>query len=189
LLKQIENNNIVFILDDFWLQDFVRTDVIEKFCTYMDNDTNIGFICMVHQNNNTTNYVSKYPELLERGKKVPYRITTQFGIWKRKYLLKVLRKHESAWSFENNGSWRSNFCKERVYVLSPDKPNVCNYHSGGVLFRGKYIKEYIDYIKNESIELSPREIILDAEKQNSPPINKWSIKYIIYTFKSILPKW
>ena len=95
-----------------------------------------------------------YPELIEYGCNTPYRVTTQAGLWRRDYLLRLLRRHESAWWFEMFGSKRSRRYAYRSYVVNR---SIFEYDDGGVLFRGSYVSEYVErFVKDHKIMLNPQ---------------------------------
>ena len=153
LLKQIKEDYVLFMLDDFWLKTKVNLELLNRCEDIIKNDSEVGFICLIHQQEpSADNPVSKkYPELIEYGRKTPYRVTTQAGLWRRDYLLSLLRKHESAWWFEMFGSKRSRWSKYLSYAVSE---SIFNYDDGGVLFRGSYVKEYVDrFRKDEHVVL------------------------------------
>lgn len=162
LLKQIKEDYVLFMLDDFWLKTKINIAQLNRCEEIIKSDSEIGFICLIHQlEPSADNPVStKYPFLIEYGRKTPYRVTTQAGLWRRDYLLSLLRKHESAWWFEMFGSKRSCRSKYRSYVVSE---SLFDYDDGGVLFRGSYVKEYVDrFRKDEHVVLDSRRRI--AEK-------------------------
>lgn len=155
LLKQVKEEYVLFMLDDFWLKTKIDIAQLNRCEEIMNSDPTVGFICLVHQlEPSADNPVStKYPFFIEYGRKTPYRVTTQAGLWRRDYLLSLLRKHESAWWFEMFGSKRSGASHYKSYVV---KDTVFAYDDGGVLFRGSYVSEYINYFKQDkAIILNP----------------------------------
>lgn len=156
LLKGIDEECVLLMLEDFWLKAEVDAIQLHQCEEIIKNDSTIGFICLIHQlDSSPDNLVSgKYPNLIEYGSKTAYRVTTQAGLWRRDYLLSLLRKHESAWWFEIFGSKRSRRSDYRSYVV--DK-SVFSYDDGGVLFRGCYVEEYIKFFKNDKkIYINPK---------------------------------
>lgn len=156
LLKGIDEECVLLMLEDFWLKAEVDAIQLHQCEEIIKNDSTIGFICLIHQlNSSPDNLVSgKYPNLIEYGSKTAYRVTTQAGLWRRDYLLSLLRKHESAWWFEIFGSKRSRRSDYRSCVV--DK-SAFSYDDGGVLFRGCYVEEYIKFFKNDkNIYINPK---------------------------------
>lgn len=149
LLKGMDEDYVLLMLDDFWLKEKVDEEQLNQCEEIMMSDPTIGFICLVHQlDPSPENPTSeKYPNLIEYGRHTPYRVTTQAGLWKRDYLLNLLRKHESAWWFEMFGSKRSRKSAYHSFVV---EKSVFSYDDGGVLFRGCYVEEYIKFFKDDN---------------------------------------
>lgn len=156
LLKGVDEDYVLLMLEDFWLKEKVNEVRLHQCEEIIRNDPTIGFICLVHQlDPSPENPTSeKYPNLIEYGRHTPYRVTTQAGLWRRDYLLSLLRKHESAWWFEMFGSKRSQRSDYHSYVV---ENSVFSYDDGGVLFRGCYVEEYIRFFKDDkNININPK---------------------------------
>ena len=183
LLKQIDKEYVLLMLDDFWLKADVDVNRLYQYEQMMKEDKNIGFICLVHQlEPSIINPLSKeYPGLIEYGQRTPYRVTTQAGLWRRNYLQSLLRRHESAWWFEMFGSKRSWKSSYSSYVV---RDSVLSYDDGGVLFRGSYVSEYVKpFVEYEGICLNPNRRIaskveLISEQREMPLWQKLSPCYV-----------
>ena len=156
LLKGMDEEYVLLMLEDFWLKEKVDVVQLQQCEEIIKNAPSVGFICLVHQldpsSENPTS--SNYPNLIEYGRYTPYRVTTQAGLWRRDYLLSLLRNHESAWWFEMFGSKRSRKSDYCSYVVDE---SVFSYDDGGVLFRGCYVEEYIKFFKDDkNISFNPR---------------------------------
>lgn len=155
LLNQIKDDYVLFMLDDFWLKTKVDIEQLNRCEKIINNDPDVGFICLIYQQEpSTKNPISvNYPILIEYGRNTPYRVTTQAGLWRRDYLLSLLRKHESAWWFEMFGSKRSKRINLKSYVV---RDSVFFYDDGGVLFRGSFVSDYIKYFKeDDAVTINP----------------------------------
>ena len=130
-----------------------------------------------------------YPELWRCLKGKSYRITTQIGIWKRSYLIKLLRAHESAWYFETRATWRSKFYWERVYDV---KESVFVYPVSGFFVGGKCCEDYKGLFDDELIRpcVEKRGFIQfeDRDHRDYPPTPQ-GLSYYWSVFRSALPKW
>ena len=156
LLEQIDEDFVLLMLEDFWLKSVVDVDQLQRCEQVVSQNADIGFICLVHQiEPSKENPASKdYLGLIEYGRNTPYRVTTQAGLWRRDYLLSLLRRHESAWWFEMFGSIRSRQSIYRSYVVDH---SIFDYDDGGVLFRGCYVSEYVErFVEEQSIVLNPQ---------------------------------
>ena len=163
LLEQINDEFVLFMLDDFWLKTQIDVDRLMRYEKIMMDDSNIGFICLIHQlEPSVGNPVSSYyPDLIVYGQNTPYRVTTQAGLWRKDYLRSLLRKYESAWWFEMFGSKRSRKSSYKSYVV---KDSVFSYDDGGVLLRGSYVSEYMKYFAEEkNIVINPQRRIASRD--------------------------
>ncbi len=183
LLEKMDEEYVLLMLDDFWLKTDVDVNRLHRYEQVMQENQDIGFICLVHQlEPSEENPISSdYPELIEYGFQTPYRVTTQTGLWRRDYLQSLLRRHESAWWFEMFGSKRSRKSFYSSYVV---RDSVFSYDEGGVLFRGSYVSEYVKpFVEHEGICLKPNRRIaskdeLMSEQREMPVWKKLSPGYV-----------
>jgi len=194
LLESVNEEYILFMLDDFWLTETVDTKSFLNCYTYLKNNSAIGFICLKQEIKDYSSQEDKnnvhdceYPELWECSKEKAFRITTQAGIWRKKYLIKLLRKHESAWYFETRASWRSKFYKERVFDT---KFNVLTYPVGGTIGGGKLYEDYLNlYPEEVYVEVLKKRGTIKFGALKQYPKEPQGIWYYYSLFKSMLPKW
>lgn len=194
LLDHIDSEYILFSLDDFWITERVNDDAFNRICSYMENDSQMGFVCLKQEIKDYSSEKDKaacidcqYPELWRCLKDKSFRITTQFGIWKKSYLIRILRAHESAWYFETRATWRSKFMWERVYDA---KENVITYPVGGSIGGGRVYKDYLHYYDEDLIHecIEKRGTLKFGETKTYPPEPKgW--RYYVNLILSMLPKW
>lgn len=195
LLKHIDTEYVLFTLDDFLLTAPVNNSIFERIYSYMEKDKRMGFVCLKQEvivgkssRKDIESVVDcEYPELWRCLKNKSFRITTQFGIWKRSYLIKILRSHESAWFFETRATWRSKFYWERVYDV---KETIIKYPVGGFLGGGKCYEDYKNLFDIDLIRpcIEKRGLINFGE-QRSYLVNPKGLMYYWSIFLSILPKW
>lgn len=194
LLEKIPNKYILFMLDDFWINQPVKADEVDKFLGYMEADKKIGFICLLYEKRNMSAVPvevrrtpsAKYPELFQCHPKEPYRITTQAGLWDRKYLMKLLRRHESAWYFETRATWRSKFFRRTIYDV---KESVIPYPEGGFLWAGACNRNYIDFFDEDlTRESIKKRGFIDFSEHREYPQYKKGFPYWWSIVKSAMPK-
>jgi hypothetical protein len=104
-LQTIEASHLLFTLEDFFLQAKVDCGKIEKALEFAQR-------CQAHcvrlvPNPGPQQALASAPDwgVLEPG--AAYRVSTQAAIWRRDSLLALLKKGESIWEFELNGTKRS----------------------------------------------------------------------------------
>ena len=68
LLKGIDSEYIIFMLDDFWLKSPVDTSKLEKLMEIFDNNKEMGFLCLLHQPASSLSPSSSFPMLVEYAK-------------------------------------------------------------------------------------------------------------------------
>ncbi len=123
-LNAIKEEYVLMFLDDFFLLDFVNQEHFDKCLTLMEQDKNIGYIMFEPHFYNEFN-LPPYNELLRiRNKYEDFLATTQIALWKKSYLLQVLRKRENPWDFEIYGSFRMRHYKQKCFVLNKDAPPI-----------------------------------------------------------------
>jgi hypothetical protein len=189
LLKCIDSEYILFTLEDYWLTAPVDNAKFERICSYMENNKRMGFVCLKKENMKPEyNLETEYPELVRCTKDKRFRITAQIGIWKKSYLCKILRSHESAWYFETRATWRSKFYWERVYDV---KESVFVYPVSGFFVGGKCCEDYKGLFDDELIRpcVEKRGFIKfgDREHRDYPPTPQ-GLSYYWSVFRSALPK-
>lgn len=107
-LRQIKNQYILFCLEDYFLQDFVKTDTIEKALCWMNENENISAVRIFPFWESFTNEWPKYKDnffVIDRNYKE--RVNAQAAIWRRERLIEILNNNETAWQFEVLASNRS----------------------------------------------------------------------------------
>lgn len=191
ILENIETEYVLFILDDFWLKSPVIEDNIDIALSYLDNNVNDGFFCLIPQREHVKNEYENcdYPEFYKRLGNSKFRITTQVGLWRKSFLMKLLRSHESAWMFETRATWRSKtyFSKYNVYSLKSTMPRTFDYHVCGVVSGGKYIEQFLDEFKEENLMLNlQRGTIKTMYDAKHSPLKR-NINFYWNKFKSSLP--
>lgn len=116
-LNKIDTEYVLFMLEDFFLQEPVKQDIFYLHLDYIKEHKDVGVIYYIpHMDYNlwhTREYdKDNYLEEIIVGS--PLRANAQTAIWKKEYLLKVLLSKEDPWSFEKYGSLRTNKLKEKV---------------------------------------------------------------------------
>lgn len=188
VLKRINTKYIIFMLDDFFLMDYVDSNRIDEIIEWMENDNNIAVFSLfrVEDNNHKDIKSKKYKDFYLRNQHGDYRYNCQIAVWNRKELIKSLRSFESAWDWELMGNVRSYRNKKKFYTLmNPDKYIFkYDYEKCGIV-RGKwmlpYVKELFDK-ENIKIDFSIRN---NNSKEVNSKTEKEFVKRIKYYFKKI----
>ncbi len=163
-LKNIKTDYVLFLLDDFFIETEVDEKTIFDCVKYLDQNKDVlyfGFVPTLWDNI-TDNRFSGF----EKRKRITnFRVTTQAGLWRRKELLALIRKHESPWDFETFASIRSRLRYGEYYVAKRGTNYAFNYDfdHGGAVHRGGWTKHAEKLLKdnNLSVDISIRGYDLD----------------------------
>lgn len=154
VLKSIESEYVIFLLDDFFFTDRVDQERIEECIRWMDEDKSISVFSFrrTHQPNIQD---GNYPHFERRPQTAEYRLNCQAAIWRRKKLISYIRPHESPWEWEIYGSIRSSKYKEKFYSAIENEPYVFQYDimKYGII-RGKWSKTTVDFLRSYGIQVN-----------------------------------
>ena len=155
LLENLPYDYFIYMMDDFLMTDTVDVTAVEAAYNIMIDNRKIGLIHlwpMISADSDkrrVDNAVDcKYEGYYLIRKGMPYRINCQVAIWRKDYMLKILRSHESAWNFELFGTIRSRFYADTVLAT---KKQLFHYPEGGLLWRGKCQKEVLHFYDKDLI--------------------------------------
>lgn len=193
ILKRVKTDYVLFMLDDFFLWKQVDNGRLEKVLSYMKSNKRIGYICLKqditpasgpkwHQNAMNC----EYPELHFRRRGYPYRVSTQTGLWRKDYLLKLLRAHETAWQFEVRANIRANFYCQKQYGV---RESLFIYPGGGYVWKGKVLNEYANSFPEELVgDIKKKRGFITKEEWNRPKKRKRTIKDVWSLLLSFYPR-
>ena len=116
-LERIDTEYVLFLLDDFFLQDKVDCSVISNCISYMESDKSVGGVNLLPLDGVTKPSQLKGFSIAEPG--VPYRVNAQVCIWRKSVLYNSILSCESPWVWEIYGYIRNDvFMKSKILFLS-----------------------------------------------------------------------
>jgi len=182
-LNYIEDEIILYIQDDYFLNDYVQFEKIGLYANLMTNN-NINCIHLTPFASQGPFENSQYMDLLKYSKKAAYKLGTQASLWKRIAMQKYLRDHENAWQFEVFGTKRAWRNDEEIYIYDFNNVprEIIPYTPTGIV-KGKWKKDSVFNLFEEN------EINIDYglrgfyEKEFNK--NRITIQKIINRLKSI----
>jgi len=123
-------------MDDCFITNTVNTNAVqqaERTCT-----NNIGCIRLNHHGSyNRFLFNSGLIGFKEYPRDKPYAVSLIACIWQREYFLEFLKKGETAWQVETEGSKRVRISKKRI--LRSDILTISHFN-GGLMKKGKINK-------------------------------------------------
>jgi|GEM_PF-6879097 len=150
-LKKIDTPYTLLMLDDFFLFQKIRTEIVTSAFSILNIYKNVGYVLL--QDKRHESELEKHESgFFSIKKNIPYRISTQAAIWRTSYLHKILRKGESAWDFEDLGSRRSNHYRDIILFVGNYNPPVFPYPVGGILWRGEIEQDVVPFLKSNDYE-------------------------------------
>lgn len=183
MIKNIEEDNIMFILEDFFLTNKVNTSEIEKAFEYFKK--------------NNIDCLKLCPDRYHKSKKIigsienivikdlepytPYRINTAVCIWKKYFLMALCIPGLSAWDFETVNSELINYFDCKIYYLEP--PILYFKHA---VEKGRWLEQGMNNLKKNNILVEYGERgLYDPEMKTEEEKNV--IKNLIRNYSVFLP--
>lgn len=133
-LNHIDTDYILYFLEDFFLLEKVSHDTFLEALDVMRSG-DVGYIGLKYQEKREY----RKPEdeydsvrFIEKDKVVSVnRINSMTALWNKKWLMDIIRDHETPWEFELYGSERSRRTPEKVLIINNSNgacPCVFNYN-------------------------------------------------------------
>lgn len=193
-VKKIQTPYIILLLDDFFLEAPVDEEKVNHCIEWMEQDRNIAtfsFVPTLWEDIDD----GRYPGFLRRPFRCNYKVNCQAAVWRKEYLLKLIRNHETPWEFEVFGSSRARRYRNwAFYAADKTGTNVFQYPFGGVLHGGKWTPMALESLQKQRVEVDvrkhgvqekptiPKQITREEEKRN-PQLSK------LEKIKKVLKHW
>ena len=130
-LNEIKEDYIVFILDDSFILDPVRQHIIDMCKCEMDRDKLIGCFHFEEYLSNPYHMNSERYGFRQMDKRENFLASAYVTLWRKSFLMKILRRKENPWQFELYATERCRHYKEKIFVLGENEPSVIHYYIKG----------------------------------------------------------
>lgn len=182
-LDGIDTPYVILMLEDFFLSRRVKAGKIGEIFKIMLASPNIGCFRLVPIPG------ADLPVDAETGKispGAPYRISTQVAIWEKEFLKSMVRRGESPWEFEHNGTERSRKAHLEIRAVLPAPPaDRIMTHVNGII-RGKLTGEAVKLLEHEGLALPPEfpvnTRVEDFYWQTAPPALRRLMDFVNHRF-------
>lgn len=134
-LETIEDDIILYMQEDYFLKAQVKNDLVEDYVYLMNENPQIKCIHLTDQSVDSDGK-SEYANLDKVKNEQRYRVSCQAALWRKQELLKLLRKYESAWEFEEFGSVRSASLNSDYYVVNREYVKLDKFEIIPYIFTG-----------------------------------------------------
>lgn len=199
-LKQINSEFVLFILDDYFIQNIVESNIFEHAHQLMKKNKTIGMSALSYGTSNVADGKFEdelfYSRIINEKNKIWCRI----NLYRRDYLLSLIRDHESIWEFEEYASFRA---QKLDYSIIQQKSNVpecftffVKFEDGFGISLRKWLPKNKELFDKYGIKVNYDNLgFLDLEEYNKPRIiaeRPGGAKERLYEIKKKLlaiPKW
>lgn len=187
-LESIETEVVLYMQEDYFLKDFVKNEIVNKYVQLMNEHTDIHCIHLTDQAVIAENEPSIYENLHPVIKKQRYRISCQAALWRKDILYSYLRPYEDAWQFEEFGSKRAIFLNNNFFAVNKNWIKINQFEIIPYIFtgivQGRWYEEVVPLFAKEdiSVNYSIRGFIKNAKPK--PIFNR-----IKHKFRKILFWW
>lgn len=145
-LDGIHTPYILYLQEDYFLEDSVRQDVISKLLGEIKSG-NIAAIRLSGTDGIGPFYPAGSPLVFEVDKKAKWRLSLQAALWNKAILRSLVRKHESPWQLESYGSFRTRGLREKICCVAESNDKFDNgifpYRPTGVV-AGRWVREIVE---------------------------------------------
>jgi hypothetical protein len=146
-LEHIPTETLLYLQDDYFLYDTVRTDVVDEAARILETE-DLDCLRLMECGGAGPYEPTAYAWLCSVSHTAKYRISLQAGLWTKTGMRKYLRPHESPWQMEVWGSKRAARAEGGIWavdrdVYSEDHTQVIPYVPTGVV-RGKWRRDVVE---------------------------------------------
>ncbi|MCI7801522.1 hypothetical protein [Eubacterium sp.] len=144
-LMRIETDYIFVLIDDFFIREPVDSDEIALYLDYIKNHSDVAAISFDSVKDDLNIDDGELEKCLLRPRYGEYIVNLQAGIWNKEKLMSYIRKNDSPWDVEIQGTFRSYETKDKFYTLKDLSLSPINYGkkkglTWGIV-RGKWVYE------------------------------------------------
>tara|TARA_R110002012_G_scaffold3966_5_gene18392 strand:+ start:8210 stop:9037 length:828 start_codon:yes stop_codon:yes gene_type:complete len=154
-LRQLEDEFIIFSLDDYLQSSHMNYDAYKNAFNYMKTDKSIGSCKMSIGPSYRLNDYDKIDDKLYLLRKTAgYSATTQMNIWRRDFLIDILSRISSPWQFELDGSAFISSTQTKiigsldVVFNYPEPSSISSRHPGQISVLGNKKSDVEECIEN-----------------------------------------
>lgn len=122
VLEKIDTEFVLFFLDDFFLMSRVSTESLDEAVGLLRSDESIGYIGLKYNKNHDfkdKSIVSPQEHFLDRDTiNNANRLNCNTALWRKDWLMSLIRSHENPWEFEKYGSIRSRRTDKKIMIIN-----------------------------------------------------------------------
>lgn len=190
-LRQIPTDIVLIMLDDFLIEENVSQEKIQEYINKIESDVDLINITLENIPARDNRKLHEL-HLLQRGNQSNYLVNMQVGLWRKEYLLHLMKDTENPWQTELYSSIRARQYKDKkFYCIDSDKNMPIANGRGWLIVRGCWNQNEIDRLGLQSdpiIMNSRREIKVFERNAVLIPRHKRIPEIIGTRFRKLLSK-
>lgn len=153
-LSQVRTPYVLYMQEDYFLTEPVRTDVIQRAMDLLDRSADLSCVYLNRHGPQFIRCESLDSEFVTIGRPASYLLSTQAAVWRVPHLSELAAPWENGWMFEKFGSLRAArggayaSVEPAVMRQSP----VIDYVYTGIL-KGQWNRECIEVFRRHGIDV------------------------------------
>ena len=187
VLNHIDSEYVLFFIEDYFVLKPVNTRVFEHAVKVMDENPNVGMISLA-STQKTGIKTDDYEDNDFYSRKIDEKnlIWCRTNLYRKDYLLKLLRDHETIWNFESYASYRAMKLPYIILQQNNSSPETFTFsvkvENGIGITRRKWLKGNVDLFKKYNIGVDFGELGFSSESapvttdENSSPLRESAYK-------------
>ncbi len=152
-LEAVSEAYVLYLQEDYFLTCPVRDEVIERALEHMRKNDDVGVVYLSRHGPRSRASRPCGPGLIEIVPPAGYLVNTQAAIWRKSFLLSLLRPWENVWMFEKFASVRGRRAQSRYLSVAPEvlaESPVFDYGHTGIA-RGRWQAECVPLFEREGL--------------------------------------
>jgi hypothetical protein len=188
-LEQIDTDIVLYMQEDYFLNNNVKTERVDYFYNLMDKNIEIPNIQLTNAGIPAIDKANFEYLCISNPNYFSY-VSCQAAFWRKQVLISIIREHETAWNFEWWGSKRAKYLDYEFLVVAPTyfKPTenlIMSYVLTGVV-GGKWHKDVIELFKKHNLKIDFKKRGFYDENTKPTIKKRVKTKLSIWKLKSII---
>lgn len=189
-LKKVRTPYVLIFLDDFYLKKRVNHPDFMKTLKYIKLNPDVVSITYLKEPGGKRE-IPGLTGFVQRAQCSVYKMTAHITLYKTEFLQEILKRDESAWEFEVNGTIRSWLKKGRFICPASNENAIFPYDFEGwsLCVKGKFYKPVKEYFETqENLEFDEGREVVESLPQGSGGSLIKKMHYLVKGLLSICKK-
>ncbi len=185
-LERIDSDVILYMQEDYFLNDYVKNDIVEEYVKLMYDKPDLSCIQLTHHGIPSLS-PTEYNHLHYSDPNYFSYLSCQASLWRKEIMMSLIRDHETAWNFEWWGSKRAKYMGLEFLTINHSwlkKEGVIIPYIATGIIGGRWYRPVVELFKDHQIEMDySKRGFYEKKKPNVK--KRIYIKYSIWKWRSI----